>query len=299
MSRAIVGPTRPRFLILALACVVLGVATAYSSGATLNVWHIALIAIGALAAHASVNALNEYDDFRSGLDLITEATPFSGGTKTLPTYPAKAHLALITGLLCLALTVGVGIYFAVVSGPGILPIGVLGLILVYTYTKWITRRPLLCLIAPGLGFGPLMVMGTDFALSRAYSWTAFVASLVPFFLVSDLLLLNQFPDVEADKTIGRDHLPIRIGRKASARVYNLMLMLTYVAIVVGWMLGVLPAGGLLGLLTLALAVPVMRGVTRYADDIPRLVPFLGWNVLINITTPILIAVGLFLRGRPG
>lgn len=299
MSNVVVGTARPRFLILALACVLLGVATAYVSGATLNGWYIALIIIGALCAHASVNALNEYDDFRSGLDLITEATPFSGGTKTLPNNPQKAHLALISGLGTLALTVAIGIYFAVVRGPGILPIGILGLILVYTYTKWITRRPIICLVAPGLGFGPLMVMGTDFVLTGRFSWLALVASLVPFFLVSDLLLLNQFPDVEADRSIGRDHLLIRYGRKVGARVYNVMLILAYVSIAAGWALGILPIGGLLGLATLIIAVPVLRGVPRLATDIPHLIPLMGKNVLINLATPTLMAVGLFLGGRPG
>ena len=52
-------------------------------------------------AHTSVNALNEYQDFKSGLDLITVKTPFSGGTKSLPENPQKAHLALITGLVSL------------------------------------------------------------------------------------------------------------------------------------------------------------------------------------------------------
>jgi len=297
MSNTLIGPMRPNFLVLTPACVLLGIATAFWSGASLNPLYIILIFAGALMAHTSVNALNEYQDFKSGLDLITVKTPFSGGTKSLPENPQKAHLALITGLVSLILTACIGVYFLIQRGPWLLPVGLLGIIIIYTYTPFITRHPLLCLIAPGLGFGPLMVMGTDFMLTGHYSWTAAWASLTPFFLVSDLLLLNQFPDVEADRQFGRDHLPIRIGRPLSAIVYIVFLILTYVSIIAECLLKVLPSGALMGLVTLILAVPVMRGVVRYADDIPSLIPFMIKNVIINIGTPIFVALGLFFARR--
>lgn len=273
----------------------LGIATAFWSGASLDPVIIILILAGALLAHTSVNALNEYHDFKSGLDLVTEATPFSGGTKTLPENPDKAHWALITGLVSLFLMACIGIYFVMERGPWLLPIGILGIIIIYTYTPLITRSPFLCLISPGLGFGPLMVMGTDFMLTGRYSLTAAVASLVPFFLVNNLLLLNQFPDVEPDRQFGRDHLLIRIGRKSGAVVYNVFLVLTYVSIIAGCLLKILPWGALLGMATVILAVPVMRGVVRHADDIPGLIPFMVKNVIINISTPVLVALGLFLE----
>jgi len=288
---------RPNFLILTPACVLLGIATAFWSGASLNPVYIILILAGALMAHTSVNALNEYFDFKSGLDLITVKTPFSGGTKSLPENPEKAHLALITGLVSLALVAFIGIYFLMERGLWLLPIGIIGIILVYAYTPFITRHPFLCLISPGLGFGPLMVMGTDFMLTGHYSWTAAWASLVPFFLVNDLLLLNQFPDVEADRQFNRDHYPIRLGRRKSAAIYNAFLVLTYVSIIVGCLLKLLPVGALLGLITLILAVPVMRGVVRHADDIPGLIPFMIKNVIINISTPVFVALGLFFSRR--
>jgi 1,4-dihydroxy-2-naphthoate octaprenyltransferase len=294
MGNALIGPMRPNFLVLTPACVLLGIATAFWSGASLNPLYIVLILLGALMAHISVNALNEYHDFKSGLDLVTEATPFSGGTKSLPENPEKAHWALITGLVSLGLMACIGIYFLMERGQWLLPVGIFGIIIIYTYTPVITRSPFLCLITPGLGFGPLMVMGTDFMLTGRYSLTAAMASLVPFFLVNDLLLLNQFPDVEADRQFGRDHLLIRIGRKSGAIVYNVFLILAYVSIIAGYILGLLPWGALFGLLTFILAVPVMRGVIRHADDIPGLIPFMVKNVIINISTPVLVALGLFL-----
>lgn len=293
-DRAVIfGPMRLPFLVLPPACVALGAGTAVWSGSEISWLHLVLAFLGAVCAHISVNALNEYDDFKSGLDFNTQRTPFSGGSGTLPQRPDKAHVALITGVITLATTALIGIYFVFVRGPWILPLGVLGLITIAAYTPWLTRSPLLCLIAPGLGFGPLMVMGTHFVLAGSYSWTAFVASLVPFFLVSDLLLLNQFPDVEADRGIGRNHFPIIIGRKASVGIYSIFLMGAYLSIVLGYLAGLLPLGSLVALVSIALAITTVRGAIRYANDIPKLIPYMGRNVVINIVTPVLLAISLF------
>jgi 1,4-dihydroxy-2-naphthoate octaprenyltransferase len=292
--KTLLGPMRLPFLVLPPACVLLGVGTTLWTEGGINVLHAILAFVGAVAAHISVNALNEYYDFKSGLDARTRPTPFSGGSGTLPASPEAARSALITGLATLALAALIGIYFLFVWGLALLPLGLLGLIVIYTYTNWLTRSPLLCLIAPGLGFGTLMVMGTDFVLTGSYTWTAFVASLVPFFLVSNLLLLNQFPDVEADESVGRRHYPIAIGRRASSLIFGAFLLGTYLAIVVGWALDLLPAAALLGLFTVVIAVPVGIGAYRYADDLEKLMPSLGLNVLLTVLTPILVAVGLLI-----
>jgi 1,4-dihydroxy-2-naphthoate octaprenyltransferase len=282
------------FLVLPPACVLLGAGTAIWTQGKINPIYLVLAFVGAVASHISVNALNEYFDFRSGLDLRTQRTPFSGGSGTLPANPALARTALITCLVALAISALIGLYFLAVWGPSILPLGLLGLLVIVAYTPWVTHSPLLCLIAPGLGFGLLMVMGTDFVLTGQYTWTAFVASLVPTFLVSDLLLLNQFPDVEADQTVGRRHYPIVLGRKKSSIIYAAFLLLAYLSIVAGVLLALLPTASLLGLLTLVLALPTALGVYRHASDLEKLMPYLGYNVLLTVATPILTAIGLLI-----
>ncbi len=285
---------RVPFLILTPACVSVGVGTAVWTTGTVNIYHIMLILAGAICAHISVNAFNEYFDFKSGLDFKTDRTPFSGGSGTLPENPSMAHVALSTGLITFAITGLIGLYFLYVRGPYLLPLGLLGLFLLFAYTPWLTRNPILCLIVPGLGFGPLMVMGTDFVLTGQYSQTAFVASLVPFFLVSNLLLLNQFPDVEADRSIGRRHFPIVIGNHASSYIYGAFLLLAYLSILLGVILNFLPKVSLIGLFTTVIAVPAFVGTLRYSGDAKKLIPYMGMNVIINIVTPVLIAAGLFI-----
>jgi len=290
----IFGPLRPPFLILTPACIALGLGMVHYSGAAIDPLYSTLIMVGALAAHTAVNAFNEYFDFRSGLDLRTCRTPFSGGSGTLPKHPELASLTLAIGLTGATFALAVGFYFWVVQGPALLPVGLLGLVLVFFYTPWLTRRPWLCLVAPGLGFGPCMVLGTQAALTGQYSWAGFTSSLVPFFLANNLLLLNQFPDLEADRNVGRNNLPILIGRRRSGLIYGLFFGLALLALGAGVFLGHLPTASLLGYAGLAAGVPVLHGVMRHPDSIGKLLPYLGLNVAVSVATPVLTAVGAFL-----
>jgi 1,4-dihydroxy-2-naphthoate polyprenyltransferase len=291
----ILGPMRLPFLILAPVCAFLAISVvAYRSPTSLTFIKVLLVVIGSIAAHISVNTFNEYFDFKSGLDFKTIKTPFSGGSGALPASPDKAKIAFAEGIISALVVIFIGIYFIFTSTRQILPLGLLGLVIIITYTVWINRIPFLCLISPGVGFGLLMVAGSGLALSGVYSYALILASFIPFFLVSNLLLLNQFPDVEADKMIGRLHYPILIGRKKSAVIYGIFMAFTYVTILVGVALSLFPLWTLLGLLTLILSIPVVKGVYTNPDDIQKLIPLMGQNVLITLVTPVLVGIGFLI-----
>lgn len=290
----LLGPMRPPFLVLAPACVLVGLGSAYLETGTVRWLYVALTVIAGISAHISVNAFNEYFDSQTGVDDHTQRTPFSGGSGTLQAHPELARSTLVMSWVSLAIPGLIGLYFMNVWGWKALPIGIAGLVLLYGYTRWLVYQPALCLIAPGLGFGPLMVLSTHFALTGSFSWQALIASLVPFFLVSNLLLLNQFPDVEADRSAGRRHYPILLGRMASAYIYIAFLIAAYMVVVVGVFFRLLPPFSLLALLTLVFAVQIVRSVLANAENVPALLPTMGQNVIVNLLTPVLLAIGLFL-----
>lgn len=179
-------------------------------------------------------------------------------------------------------------------GAALLPIGLAGLLLVVTYSSWWVRHPLACLLAPGLGFGPLMVLGTHIALGGQVSASAVVASLVPGLLVCNLLLLNQFPDVEADRQVGRRHLPMVWGRPAAAAVFGGLMLLAALLILGAVALGLWPATALIALLPAPWGWQAWRCARAHADDIPALLPAMRLNVLLNLSVPALLAIGLAL-----
>jgi len=287
--------TRPNFLLLTLSCSLVGVGTALWSGVvTINGWYLLVALLGALAAHIAVNVLNDYFDFISGLDKMTMRTPFSGGSGILPAGRMSPKSAFVFGLVALMITVTVGLYFVFVYGWDIFLVGVPGVILVVFYTQFITRKPWFCLFAPGLGFGPCMVLGIHYVLTGSYNWVALVASIVPLFLVSNLLLLNQFPDAEPDKVVGRCHLPVLFGLKKSAWIYCAILLGCYVWIVIAVLADFFPVTALIALLTAPLALITGIRVRSNAENVPGLIPLLGWNVIVTLGTIILLAVGLII-----
>ncbi len=291
----LLGPMRPPFLVLGPACMLVGLGSAYLETGQINWFYFIFVLIAGVSAHISVNAFNEYFDYKTEVDAHTQRTPFSGGSGTLQAHPELAKSTLVMAIVTLAITGSIGLYFLYVWNWTALPIGIAGLVLLYAYTAWIVYQPVLCLIAPGLGFGPLMVLSTHFALTGSFTWQALVASLVPFFLVSNLLFLNQFPDVEADRTAGRKHFPLLLGRTTSAYIYIAFLIAAYMVVVVGVFFHLLPPFSLLALLTIVFAVQIVRTLLANSENIPALIPAMGQNVIINLLTPVLLAIGLFIR----
>ncbi|MBN1685395.1 MAG: prenyltransferase [Spirochaetales bacterium] len=288
------GTMRLPFLILGPACVLPGVATAQLAGIGIPWWEMLYVFLGAILAHIGVNVFNEYHDWKSGLDAKTVRTPFSGGSGTLQNRPGLATAALILGISATAAAAGLGLYFVLSGRLLLLAVGGTGVLIVALYTPWIVRRPLICLLAPGLGFGTCIVLGTHVALGAPVTPAALLASLIPLFLVSNLLLLNQFPDVEQDKSVGRRNIIIAYGRKTGVAVYGVFLLLCYAVICIGAGLSVFPAWSLLGLVTLPVAVAAFAGAVRFNADTRKLTPSLGLNVIVVNLTPVLTGIGILI-----
>lgn len=288
------GPVRPAFLLLSVCCVLLAAAVVHWTQGRVDGGRLLLVMSGALLAHAAVNAFNEWADFHSGLDARTARTPFSGGSGALPAHPQLAPYALALAVSALLLCAAIGLYLLYRRGPVLLPLGLAGLALVLAYSFWLVRRPWLCLIAPGLGVGPLMVVGSVLALGAPHSPAAWAAALVPFFLGNDLLLLNQFPDLEADRWVGRRNLLIVYGRGFAAAVYVLQLLAAYAVLLLAVQRGWLPSAALLSLLSVPLAWFAARRVWRMREGAEALLPAMTANVAVNLLTPLLLALGLWL-----
>ena len=289
---AVVQSMRVPFLVLTPVCVFLGASTVATSETNISL--LLLVLLGALLAHISVNALNEYSDFKSGLDLATTRTPFSGGSGALPENPEMSAVVLAVGAVSLMVTLMIGGFFIWKFGTGILPIGIAGLILIVTYTDWINRYPFLCLIAPGIGFGFLMVVGTQFVLQGEYVPLSALVAVIPFFLVNNLLLLNQYPDIVADAGVGRNHFPIAYGVSRSNLAYALFALATTAIIIIYVLQGYLPATSFIALLPMPLAFFALYGAIKYRENIGSYPHYLGANVGVAVLAPLLLGVSIII-----
>lgn len=291
---AVVRASRPGFLMLAPLCAGLGVTLAWQQGEPPPLLDTVLVLSGAVLAHATVNLLNEYEDFVSGLDLITRRTPYSGGSGALPTTPSAAKRVLGAAFGTLALVIAIGLYFLWLRGLPMLVLGAAGVVLMLTYTRWITRSPLLCLFAPGLGFGPVMVLGSLVALGARLDDLAVTVALISLLLVSELLLINQIPDVDADRKVGRRHLVITLGKHKAARLVGLMLLAGFGVLAAGLLTGWLPAWSALALAPAPAALWISLTLPHALASPQKLDTVLGINVAVLLTTLALLIVGLSL-----
>ncbi len=287
------GSARPPFLLLTPACLLLALGAVAHLQATIEPTKLMLVLLAGLSAHVSVNAFNEYFDFKSGLDLVTEKTAFSGGSGTLPRFPEQAPNVLTMAIVSLLVCIAAGFYLSFISTFKLLLPGTLGVMLIVFYTTHITRIPWLCLIAPGLAFGPIMTMGVALIFIKEFSLQLTLISLVPFFLVNNLLLLNQLPDIEADKTVGRKHFPIVIGRAASLNIFAAFNVASFVVVVLIYLLGYFHWSILLALIPLILAFYYSAQLVQKPLDNELLNRVMPLNVVVNLTTPSIIGVALW------
>jgi 1,4-dihydroxy-2-naphthoate octaprenyltransferase len=66
----------------------------------------------------------------------------------------------------------------------------------------------------------------------------------------------------------------------------------YITIIAGAAAGVLPWLALVGLLTLPLAFKAMQAAVKYNNDMSKLVPALGMDVITVLVTPLLMSIGI-------
>ncbi len=290
--------TRPQFLLLSVVLAFLGASIAwYESkefGGPFDMGYAWLAFIGLLLAHISVNVLNDYFDYRSGIDLETKRTPFSGGSGILPAALLRPGQVLWLGLGSFLLAIPIGVYFVIVRGWLLLPLLLIATICVLLYTPLILklRWPEW---APGLGLGTLPVLGAYFVQTGDYTLPAVIAAIPSGILVHNLLLLNEFPDTEADKKAGRKTLPITMGKAKASIVYSALTVVVYLWIVGGVVSEQMPVFSLVALLTLPLAVKAIRGALK-PQEMDKLVPAMANNVLVVLLTQLLLGIGYILAG---
>lgn len=293
----VVRTMRPPFLLLVFSCLSLPLCYSIAQGYAWSLTGLLLIVLSALSSHISVNMLNEYQDAASALDSHTQRTPFSGGSGALVVAPGRRQAVKWTALVMLALTLvsGLTLIFMQPSQGWLLSgLGVVGILIVVSYTPWLNRAPWLCLLAPGIGFGVVMCYGSFVALTGRTDLAMLGLSLLPMLLVNNLLLLNQFPDADADRRHGRRHLVISYGYRRAAAVLAGQWLLTAAVIVDLVQAGSLPRHAVSLLLFLLPAGWIYIKAWRFRTVTPTFVRAMALNVALTLSLPVITGLVLLL-----
>lgn len=297
---------RAPFLILAVFLVVIGLAFSvkypHETAFSFNWLHAVMLVFGVLLSHISVNLFNEYSDFKTKIDFNTSRTPFSGGSGMITTGQTRPESVKTVGIITLAVSGAIGVYFAIVSHWIVLLFSVVGAFSVLFYTNFLAKRILGELFA-GLALGTLVVLGTyvamtaspGMALKGLFPLEVIWIAIPPGILTSLLLLINEFPDLEADKAGGRRHLVIRYGWKGASYVYTAGIFITFAIIVAMPLIGISSAWIYLALIPMPLGIKAAVTAIKHGDDFGKLVPALGSNVITVLATDLLLAVAVFIE----
>lgn len=258
-----------------------------------------LTLIGVICIQAGTNLANDYFDYKSGNDVINKnRSPFNGGSTTLVEgvlQPAEIKLGFTAFF---ALSLGAALFLALQVGWPVVIIAIFGILSGYYYSA-----PPLYLASRGVGeffvglnFGTFVVMGTYFVQAGSFSTEAFYASLPVALLISAVLMINQFPDYEADKMVGKTNLVVSLGKKKGVKLYIAIVALAYFLILLGPFIGLMPKTALLALLPGFLAVKGIRILIANYDAPRALLPANATTIKLHFFTGLLLALGYLLGG---
>lgn len=191
-------------------------------------WKWLLLTIGLVFAHATNNLLNDYTDFKRGVDKDNYFRTQYGPQPLQSGLMSERELliyAAITGLIALA----AGLPLVLLNGWVAWALLASGIIFVLFYT-WPLKYIGLGEIAVILIWGPLMVAGGFFVITGQWDWNVAIASL-PYALGPTTVLFGKHIDkLEQDKAKGIRTMPVLLGEKAARSVVLGMITLMYLLV---------------------------------------------------------------------
>lgn len=255
-------------------------------------WSRAVMAVaGAAIVHLAANVINDWADWDGSDRVNRNVTPFSGGSRERMEGLLSRRAFLIMGIVLLAVAVGLAAGLVALGRPLVLVLGLAGALGGVLYSVSPFR-----LASRGVGeliificFGPLITLGTGYAIEGVFTAEYWLIGLPMGFLVANILWINEFPDREADSSAGKRTLIVRLGT-SRARWGYLALVLGFAGSVVGlWLGGIIPVWSLLCLVTLPLAVRAMGNLWKNHSDPKAILPSQAATIQMQAAAGLLLS----------
>ena len=280
---------RPKTLPAAAGPVIVGAALAVADGAF--AWLPALAALaGALLLQILSNFANDYSDFFRGADTEERLGPTRVTASGLIS-PQELRWGMVGVIAAAAL---IGLYLIWVGGWPILAVGVAAILAALAYTG-----------GPfpfgyyGLGdffvfifFGLVAVCGTYYVQALTLTGHVILAAVPIGALVTNILVVNNLRDIDTDRAANKHTLAVILGRQGARLEYLALVVVAYVVPIWFWLSGQSSVWVLLPLLSLALAVPLVRAVFTVTGR--PLNKTLAGTARLSLVFGLLFAVGLVL-----
>lgn len=285
---------RPVFLTATLLPVLFGSVVGYEvaaqQGGSFDVLAMMMALISVMLMNLGINVLNDVYDDDNGTDRINKhaVIPFTGGSRVIQQNVLSREQMKQWSYVLLSLSVVFGFFLFLYKGYPVLVFGLLGLFLSVGYSmppiKLASRG--LGELAVALGAGILPVIGAGWLQAGYFSWALLFMSVPIGLWVTNIILVNEVPDAEADAASGKNTLAVRFGVKATAGLYLMLNIAAATFVCVSAIFGQIPFMAII--LPLVLLVPAIlttKKIRQWEEKRKAFVSGIKFNIasyLLNI-----------------
>ena len=297
---SIVAITRLPFLSATWIPIIASLVWGINQGLITMDWNTFIfIFLGGSFLHLAANTYNDYFDWTSGTDQINNDyfLQLSGGSRAieLGLISEKQLFRLATSFLALSGIMGIAIMTTLGDNKfELFYYGLAGAFSAYFYTGYPLRlvaRKGIGELLIGLNYGPLMTMGTVFAMTGIHNWDAFLFGIPLGILTTAILWINQFPDRASDEIAGKHHLVVVLGLERASWGYLILMVSAFSSIYMLNIYSIIPESALLSMLALPFALYFSYIVITSYNA--RELAIANWGTIgIHSVTGILMILGL-------
>ena len=240
----------PKISITSAASMAIGGALAARDGSFSWTWFL-VMGLAMFCMEVAKNAWGDVYDFDSGTDLAVkpeDRTDFSGGKRVLVDHILTRNQTWAIALMFGGAGLILGALMVFLREPSLFWLGSLALVLGWSY-----HGPPLQLAYRGLGeldvmlcYGPLIALATYALLTHHYHADVIWASVPLGLFTTAFLWINEFPDYEADRSVGKNNLVVQLGKHRASRLLPLIYLLALALLVLAVNTGALHKFALVG-----------------------------------------------------
>ena len=284
---------RIRFLLASVIAVSLGLSVTWWHSGLIDIFQAALTMVGVIALHASVDLLNDYWDFKRGIDTRTKRTGMSGGTGVLPEGLLKPKSVYNAGILLLVAGGLIGGYFVVLHGVVIGVILAFAIMSIYFYSTKIVNWGLAEVFVAVKG--TLIVMGTYYIQNSELTDVVVLSGIVVGVLSSLVLFVASFPDHDADKEKGRRTLVILAGRQKAVSIFYIFPIISYGIIIGCVAMSIIPVFCLISLAAIPVVISSIRKLKSSISDEDKIIPAMKSTLTFSRIAGALFVIGFLIQ----
>ena len=284
---------RVRFLLASVVAVSAGLAITWWQTGNITLFDAVLTMAGVLCLHASVDLLNDYWDFKRGIDTTTQRTKMSGGSGVLPDGLLKPAQVYLAGIIFLIIGASIGVYFVATDGVIIGIILAFAVISIYFYSTKLVNWGLAEVFVTIKG--TMIVVGTYFVQTQQITEPVVLCGIIVGVLSSLVLFITSYPDYDADKAKGRKTLVISLGKQNSCSVLWAFPVIVYGITKTAVISEIFPISCLIILATIPLIIKSGHKLKQNYEELTNLIPAMSSTLYFSRITGALLVVGFLLN----